>query len=199
MSVLINLLPDIRQAKLRESRRRQLVTGVSIVVWAVCGGVVLLLSLYAGGQKVLISNATRSIANEENQLKSVSGLIDAYTAQQHLASLPNLYAQRVRMTKFFQAYMEADPTDITLTSMTVDAGNTLIVQGSAGTYASVAKLARALQASNISVGTGASASNSPNFSNVTITSVGTSGASGRKGVNFSINATVESGATSGGQ
>lgn len=196
MPVLINLLPDIRQAKLRESRRRQLVTGVSVVVWVICGGAVALLSLYAGGQKVIINNYTHDIATQENQVKAVPGIIDAYTAQQHLASLPGLYSQRVYMSRFLEAYMEADPTTVTLSSMTLDSTNSLVLQGTADTYASVAKLARALAASNVTVGSGASASNTPDFSNVTITSAALQST---KGVSFSINTTVSSGATSAGQ
>jgi len=197
MPILINLLPDVRQAKLRESRRRQLVTGVSIMVWVICGSAVLLMSLYAGGQKVIINNYTHDISVQEAQLENVPGIVAAYTAQQHLAALPQLYSQRVYMTRFLQAYTEADPTTIALTALSLDASGALIVQGNSDTYASVAKLARALTASNVTVGTGAQSANVPYFSNVSIVTAGSG--NGSKGVNFTINATVASGATSAGQ
>ena len=53
MSILINLLPDLRQARLEDGRRKQLVTGVSVSIWVVCGGLLVLLSIYEGGQKIL--------------------------------------------------------------------------------------------------------------------------------------------------
>lgn len=200
MSILINLLPDLRQAKLREHRRRQLVAGVSVMIWVVCGGALVLMSLYVAGQKVIISNYTNSINNEKRQLQAVPNLLDAYTAQQHLAALPGLYAQRVYVTKFFDAYSQADPQDVTLNSLTVDSSNNLSVVGSGKTYASVAKLARALAASNVTVGTGAQAANTPYFTNVQIASVKNAGTgAGVNAVQFSISATLQSGVTSGSQ
>jgi len=103
-----------------------------------------------------------------------------------------LYSQRVYMTNFFHAYTEADPTDITLSSLTVDTSNNLTVQGLGKSYASVAKLARALTAA----GGTSSPTYQPFFTNVQITSV--AGTPGR-GVAFSIGATLQSGVTSGGQ
>jgi Tfp pilus assembly protein PilN len=196
MSILVNLLPDLRQAKLREKRRRQLVAGVSVTIWTVCGAALVLMSVYVAGQKVIINNYTTSINSQKQQLQGVPNLLDAYTSEQHLAALPGLYAQRVYVTKFFDAYTQADPKDVTLNSMTVDASNSLTAMGTGKNYAAVAKLARALSASNVTIGTGAQASNSPFFSNVQISSV--SGNAG-KGVNFTIRATLQTGATSGGQ
>jgi hypothetical protein len=196
MSILVNLLPDLRQAKLRERRRRQLVSGVAVTVWVICGGVVILMALYVAGQKVIIANYTSSINSEKKQLQAVPNLLDAYTAEQHLASLPGLYSQRVFMTKFFDAYSQSDPTVTNLESLTIDSSNTLTVQGVGPTYASVAKLARALAAMNVSIGTSAQADNTPYFSNVQITTV--TNAQG-KGVTYGISATIGSGATGGSQ
>lgn len=201
MSILVNLLPDLRQAKLRERRRRQLVAGVSVTVWVVCGVVIVLMSLYVAGQKVIINNLTNSINSEKNQLAGVPNIIDAYTAEQHLASLPGLYGQRVYMTKFFDSYTQANPQEVTLSSMTVDQSNMLTVMGTGKSYASVAKLARALAAANVTVGTGANSSNSPYFTNVQITTVRNDGTTvgNKSGVQFSITATLQSGVTSGSQ
>ncbi|HEX3082143.1 MAG TPA: PilN domain-containing protein [Candidatus Saccharimonadia bacterium] len=193
MSTLINLLPDLRQAKLKDRRRRQLVTGLGVVVWAVCGGVVVLLWLYSAGQKVIISNYTKSIADKEQSLEQVTGLVDALTANQHLASLPALYDKRVFLTKFFQAYQEADPITIALSSLQVDPAGLLTVLGTAPSYAEVAKLDRTLEASNIKVGTGAAAANSPYFMDVNITSVSKE----KDGVSFTITANLQPGVTAG--
>jgi Tfp pilus assembly protein PilN len=201
VSILINLLPDMRQAKLRERRRRQLVAGVSVMIWAVCGAIIVFMSLYVAAQKVIINNATNSINSEKKQLSDVPNIIDAYTAEQHLASLPGLYSQRVYMTKFFDAYTQANPQDVTLNSMNVDQSNLLTVNGSGKSYAAVAKLARALEAANVKVGNGAQASNTPYFTNVHIMNVQNSGAgtNSKSGVQFSIEATLQSGVTSGSQ
>ena len=194
MSTHINLLPDLRQAKLREKRRRQLVTGVSIAVWVVCGGLILALGIYSAGQKVIIDGYTKSIDDKKDQLSKTPGLIDAMTAQQHLAALPGLYGNRAYITKFLKVFSQADPVDVVLSSVTVDEQNLLTVAGEGKSYATVAKLARALEASNVEVGEGAAPGNNPYFSSVRITSVSHTGANA---VGFSLSATVQPEATHG--
>jgi Tfp pilus assembly protein PilN len=185
--VLINLLPDLRQQKLKEKHRRQLVTGASVATWVVCGVIVVGLVLTAGGQKVLISNTTKNIKEKQAQLEGTSGLLDALTAHQHLASLPALYDKRVYLTKFFTVYQETDPVNIVLSSLDVDANNLLTVHGSAPTYAEVAKLARALEASNVKVGSNAAESNAPYFTGVNIVTVDSGD---RSGVSFTITSSL---------
>lgn len=195
MSILINLLPDVHQAKAEEHKRKQLATGIAILVWIICAVVVVLLALYSAGQKVIIRNTTKSIASDKQQLQSIPGLLDALTAEYRLESLPGLYGQRVYMTKFFQAYSEADPTTITIGSLAVDTQGVLTVSGAGANYAAVAKLARAMAASNVTVGNGAALANSPYFTNVTIGSL--SSTSTTKGVNFTLTATMAPEVTNG--
>jgi Tfp pilus assembly protein PilN len=194
MNILINLLPDTRQIKLKERRRRQLMTGIALVVWAVCGGALVLLGLYTASQKILISNNTKQIADKETRLKDTTGLIDALTAQQHLTSLTGLYSQRVYLTKFLQVYSESNPAEVSLTSMSVDASNALTVNGTATTYLAVAKLARALEAQNVTLGQNAGPDNQPYFSDVSIQSVSRSNNS----VSFTLNTVVSTGVTTNG-
>jgi hypothetical protein len=49
--------------------------------------VVGLLSAYAGGQKILIATTTQHINDKKKQLQEIPGLIDAITADEHLAAL----------------------------------------------------------------------------------------------------------------
>jgi Tfp pilus assembly protein PilN len=192
MSVMLNLLPDVRQAKLRERRRRQLASGIAVLVWIICGTVIVLLTVIVTGQKVAVGVLTGQIASKTKQLQAVDGLPDALTAQQHLAALPGLYGQRVYMSKFFDAYQQADPTTITIGSMTIDSTNALVVTGTAKTFADVAKLDRAMEASNVKVGRDSAAGNSAYFTAVEIKSVG----NGSTGVTFTINATLSTDVTS---
>lgn len=193
MNLLINLLPDTRQAKQRSAHRRQLMTGVAIAVWAVCGGVIVVLSLYTASQKLLLKNATADIQKKQAQLTATTGLIDALTAQQHLGSLSTLYGQRTYMTKFFDAYTESNPSDLTLASLAIDETNQLMVSGTAKGYAAVSKLARALEAEHVLIGNGAAPTNTPYFSNVTIQSANRAS----NQISFTIVATLASGVTSG--
>ena len=194
MSLSINLLPDLRQAKLREHRRRQLATGVSVSIWIACGAVVAILSIIAAGQKVIIASTTKSIQTEESNLKQVSGLVDALTATQHLASLPTLYGQRAYISKFFTSFTQAQPATVTVSSMQIDAQGALTVIGTAPSYADAAKLVRAMQASNVTVGIGAASTNDPYFNNVNITSVDNNS---KVGVTYTISAVLAPGVTNG--
>lgn len=194
MNVLINLLPDTRQVKQRDRRRRQFVSGAAIMIWVVCGIVLLLLTLYTASQKILINNATNTIKQKEAEISGLDGLTDALTAQQHLAALPGLYGQRAYFTKFFAAYSEANPTEVALTSMNIDATNGLIVNGSAKSYAAAAKLAKALQAEHVTIGKDANqAADQPYFLNVAIQSANRSNNS----ISFTLTATLASGVTNG--
>ncbi len=193
MSVLINLLPDTRQVKQRDQRRRQLATGIAVAIWVVCGSILVLLTLYTASQKLIISNLTGQISDKQQQLEGIDGLADALTAQQHLVALPGLYAERVFFTKFFNAYGEANPQQVSLTSLTISADNTLAVNGTAPSYAAVAKLARALEAENVTVGKTANKDNQPYFTEVAIQSASRS----NNQVSFTLHAALASGATSG--
>lgn len=189
MSVVVNLLPDRRQAKVRQNQRRQLAIGIATVIGMVCGGSILALFLYSAGQKVTILALTNSIEDRKQKLQQEKGLLDALTAQQHLTSLPGLYSKRVLFTKFFEAYQASSPQAVVINSMEVDEQRTLSVDGTSPNYAEVAKLARALSGSHVTVGPGADPANRPYFESVDITT-----ATSRDGkvVTFAIIATVSS-------
>ena len=195
MSVRLNLLPDLRQAKIREANRRKLATTGTILVCAVAVGIVLVLGLYNGGQKVIINNDSNQIKSKMADLTNMSGLIDALTAQAHASSLPDLYSQRVYYSHFFAAYQAADPTDVSISSLAVDETNTMKVSGTANSYTAVAKLARALAADNLTIGTGSATTNEAYFTDISIDSVSRDDTS----VSFSLSATVATGATSNGK
>jgi Tfp pilus assembly protein PilN len=195
MSLVINLLPDLRQAKLRNKRRRQLASGVAVVIWSVCGGLIVLLSVYWAGQKAVISGYNKSITDKISQLRQIPNITDALTAQEHLAALPSLYSKRVYISKFLSDYSVANPSDVALTTLTLDTTNALKVSGTGSSYASVAKLARALEQSNMTVGPDALITNQPYFTNVAISGV-SSDAAGR--VSFTLDLQVGQGAVTNG-
>jgi Tfp pilus assembly protein PilN len=195
MSILVNLLPDIRQAKLRERRRRQLVSGVSVLVWIVCGGIVVVMVLVSTGQKLVIKTLTDDIKSNESKLQGMADLPAALTAADHLAALPGLYDKRAYFTHFLEAFELADPTDVTISNMTLDPTKALAVTGEAKSFAAVAKLARAIAAYNVTVGPDAKPNNAPYFASVNIVTA----SQDATGVSFTMKAVVSGGAFSNGQ
>ena len=194
MSALINLLPDLRQAKLKDLHRRQLVTAIAIAIWIACGSIIGVMVVISTSQIAVIGLVSKNITDKETSLGNVTGLVDALTAEQHLAALPALYSQRVYLTKFFTALTEADPNGVSLTSLNIDSSNILTVHGNAPSYSVTAKIARALAQSNVQVGTGAAPTNTPYFSDINLSNLEYND---KTGVGFTITATMAAGVTSG--
>jgi Tfp pilus assembly protein PilN len=193
MSIVINLLPDLRQKRLLEQRQRRLASVIAIMVSAISVGLVLLLVIFSVGQKVIIDNLSKDITSKEQSISSINDVTNALTAQEHLNTLPNIWAQRVFLTKFFEAYVQVNPTDVTLNGLSITSANILQVTGTAGSYKSVSKLAEAMMQENVSFGANAKATNRPYFTNVNIQSVSASD----QGSVFSITALLSSETVSG--
>jgi len=193
MSIVINLLPDLRQVRLKERRQRRLATVVSIMVASTSVGILLLLFVFAVGQQAVIDSLSKNINNKRQTLESKPSLIDALTAQQHIASLPIVWAQRVYLNRLFDAYEQANPTDVSLNGLSISVDNVIEVTGSAGSYQSVAKLAEAMSQENITFGKNAKLTNQPYFRGVNIRSASSSSS----GFTFSITASLSSEAVSG--
>lgn len=152
MSIAINLLPDTRQAKQKSSQRRKLVFAGAVAVWVVCGSILGLMIISVASETLIIKSLTSSINQKKAELERTPDIIDALTAQQHLNALPGLYQRRVYLSKFYDAYGQVNPVDVKLNALSVNATNVLTVSGTATTYASVAKLSKAMEAERITSG-----------------------------------------------
>jgi Tfp pilus assembly protein PilN len=192
--VHINLLPDARKEKLRDQNNRQL--AISAATAAVIGsiGVIVLLIVITQAQSLQIRLLSDSITKKAQQItQDIPEAQAIATVQSHLDSLGTLYAGQVRVSKFFTVLESVSNNDVSISSVSLDAGNKLTVTGVARSYNSAAKLAEAMKASNVTLGENASASNQPDFSNVLLTTL--SGEQGKVGL--SITATVATGVTNG--
>ena len=193
--VMINLLPDLRKAKLREQNTRQLAISVASATVIVSVAAIVVLVLVTQAQALQIRLLTNSISDKQAQIKrEVPAAQDIATAQQHLASLAKLYGQRPSLSKFFTVLESVANSDIALNSVSLDATNKLTVNGQAKNYQAASRLAEAMQASNIEIGANASPSNTPDFSNVLLSGLG-SDQSGK--VSFTITAQLATGVTRG--
>jgi hypothetical protein len=193
MSTLINLLPDVRQAKLQDKRNRRLAITIMLGVILFVGAVLIIAVLTIQAQNFTINALTNSIKDKKQQVASTPDVKTMLSLQARLSALPQLYSQRVLLTKLNNILSAVEPKDLALTSVSLDASNNLNITAEGKTYLGAAKLARALEQSNLSVGQGASPSNEPHFSNVTLSAVTQSDGK----TNFSITATANSGASSG--
>ena len=166
--VQINLLPDLRQAKIRDQHRRHLAVagGVGVCV-AVAAVVVILLGLRAA-QLIQISVINGQIKTRQTQLQATSHLVPALTAQQTLNTLPGLYAQRTYYTQLLTVIASLQPASLQVASIQESGANSLDISGTASSYTAVATFAQALSTGNATTKQ-YSGTQSP-FSSVTITS-----------------------------
>lgn len=194
MATAINLLPDVRQEKVKAKHRRQTAAALATVITSIAVGLVIILFLITQGQKIRISQLQASINDSQSKITGDKDAVKIVTAQQHLASLPDLYRQRVFMSKFFTVLGTVSPKDYDLETLTVDATNTIKFTGKARNYYTVAKFAKALEADNVTIGPSPNVSNSPNFTDIKLdtTSAGNDGK-----VSFTLTTTMSKEVTSG--
>lgn len=192
--VHINLLPDARKDKLRDQSNRQLaISAATAAVLASIGAIVLLVVIISA-QNLQIRLLSNSISSKAEQItQDIPEAQAVATMQRHLDSLGTLYANQVKMSKFFTVLGSVSNSDVSISSITLDATNKLTVSGTARSYNSASKLAEAMEASNVTLGENASPSNTPDFTNVLLNAL--SGESGK--VSFTITANVATGVTSG--
>jgi Tfp pilus assembly protein PilN len=193
MSVLVNLLPDIRVQKQKDQERRRLATLATGIVVAVCVVFISLMLVITMGQSTLIKKAVAQIADKKSQLTKMKDLVPALTAQAKLDSLDDLFPKRVLMSKLVIALSEVSPTTTQLTSVKYDSlDESIEVQGVSKSYSEAAKLAHALEAAHKTIGTG-SPTEEPYFTNVYLKSAELASMQ-TKGVSFTLTAKVEPGA-----
>ncbi len=194
MATLINLLPDLRQEKMRNKQRRRLAKLVASGVAGACMAILVVLFLITLGQNVRVSQLSSQIQVNQANLDNVKDLQKVVTVQQHLNSLETLYRQRIYLSKFYGVLSQLEPKEIGLQTLNLDQNNLLTVNGLARNYGSITKFVKALEASNISLGFGADSKNQPNFKDLQLTSVA---ADASNQVNFAITATMSTEVTSG--
>jgi Tfp pilus assembly protein PilN len=171
MTPQINLLPEVRQLKLKAKRQRRIVTAVSAITVGTSVLVVIVLVLVSQGQKVRIRQLTNDIQSSQSEISGTPDLAKMLTTQQNLKSLPGLYQQRILMTRFYDLLSRVSPRDMALESLAIDGQNVLKVEGRARNYALASKFAKALEASNLTFGEGADEENAPHFSEVSLGTV----------------------------
>lgn len=193
MSTKINLLPDVRQAKIQDKSRRRLAVAVMAGSVMVLIGALLLGFLTEQAQRLTINSLTNSIKDKKTQINNTPDIKTMLSLQARLAALPKLYSDRVLMTKLNKVLSGLEPSDTAFTDLSIDNNHQLTFNATGKTYLTAARIAKALEASNVSVGDGAAATNEPYFSDVQLSAVTSDSGT----TTYSVTATVNQGATSG--
>lgn len=196
MATLINLLPDIRLAKLAFKRRKRLATIIASTVSGVGVVVVVVLFFITQGQQIKINALSGEIKQSQSQVSSTPDLAKILTVQQHLNSLNGLYAQKIYLSNLYSVLSSLTPGDVAMLSLELDPQNNLKMAAQARSYGAAAKFVKAVEASNVSLGFGAGANKMPYFGNIKLTTVAADATNANK-VNFTFTATMSSEVTRG--
>lgn len=127
MAISINLLPDVRLARLRDERRRHMVLGVSVMIWVLVGVVVGGLLITYSVQKIQLDLLNKGIASDSAQIQAIPALNEALTAQQATTSLASLYSGRSYFSHFVTLLVSRLPVDVTIASLQEGQGGALTV------------------------------------------------------------------------
>ena len=99
MSVAINLLPDVRLARLRSQHLRHVATGIAVAIWIIAAIILGALLGGIGAQNLVLSNVNHQIKTDINSINNVDNLSSALSTQNALKTLPGLYASRTYYSK----------------------------------------------------------------------------------------------------
>jgi Tfp pilus assembly protein PilN len=180
----INLLPDLRQAKIRDKQRRQL--AITIAVGMVVGVAALLVLgfLIIQGQNLRINQLTNSITDKKAEIKKTSNVNEILSLQARAAALPGLFGKRLYITKLLSTLSTNQPADVAFSSFSLTQ-NSVSISATGKSYQAAARIALALQQ--------AKTNGQLDFTNVVLSAVSVSGTT----TSYSITATVNPQVTSG--
>lgn len=170
MSARINLAPEVYQKHQRDKRNKRIATSAATATGVVVGGFLIVMLLILGAQKGAIALATNDIKAKQDEIKNMTDLQDAVTAQYHLNSWSELSSKKVRMSRFFAILEEFQPQGVRVAQIELLNGTQLKINGETRSYALIDKMVKAFEAANVEIGPNASSTNSPLFSEVMVDS-----------------------------
>lgn len=140
----VNLLPDIKQQRLKAQRRKRTLVLVALIIMAVGVGLPLLTGFTIGTQQVFLSNARNNNKNGIAELKSIEGLNEALTAQNQLDAIYNLRDTGQDYVGFIDFIEKAIPQGTQISSIAVSSEGALEISGSTDDVDSVNVLVQSL-------------------------------------------------------
>lgn len=191
--VRLNLAPEVYQAAQRSKHRRALAISAAVTISLIAIGIVVVELITLGGQAVLINSLNSQIKEKQGKISAIADLPAAVTAQQNLTTLAALQSQKVYISRFFEELQKLAPQGISVSSVSITPDNQIQVSASAKSYSLVTKFTKALEASNVTVGTGAAATQQPYFSDVVLSGVSNNNGS----VDFQLTAQMSPEVTGG--
>jgi len=131
MAVLINLLPDIKQQRLRAKRRKRNMLLAAMGIMGVGIALPLISGIAIGTQRLLIEREGTRNQQGIEELKSVENINEALTAQNQLRSIYSLKDNGEDYRGFFTILESAISPNVSIQSIAIDASGVMEISGTA--------------------------------------------------------------------
>lgn len=122
----ISLVPDVKAQMVKALKLRNIILFVCILVSSVAAGVVLILSLAAGGQRLAISNQDERLSMMSKKINEYRGFSDLVTIQGQLENIDKTNSEKKVLSRIFQilsTMLYQGKDKITVSELTVNLVN----------------------------------------------------------------------------
>lgn len=119
----INLIPEVRQQKLKVQQTNKLVTSVAIIIGIVMVAVILGLAAYAGVITAQKNSVDSQIATVQNSLDTMKDLESTVSNLENgLTNIKSIIAGDKDWNKLLGLFEQYTPSDVQVTAFSVDSG-----------------------------------------------------------------------------
>lgn len=130
--IQVNLIPDVKLELVKSQRHRTFVMFGSLIVIAASVGVLVVLSTYVFGvQKVLISNATNTIKQEDEKFRDIEDIEKTVTVSNQLRHIQASHENKAMTSRIFallaEASAEGTENSVTIESFDIDTTQNSII------------------------------------------------------------------------
>ncbi len=187
MNIQVNLLPEAKLSRVRNQSKKRRYTTMAIVVLVAVAIAAILLAMLRVFLSGTYANGERRISDLKSEISKSAGLEEsATTLQQNLASFYQLNAKRSYASRIIANFFKAVPSNVTISSFSVDDKGKVTISGTTDTFADVSKFVSSIEKYNVDYLPQADLDRKAVFTDVVITSISKNEGS----TNFSISFTV---------
>lgn len=133
--IQINLIPDVKRELIHAQHMRYTAITISILTAAAAVGIVVLLGIGLGAQKLHESYARSQITSKLKKLQAVENIEYALTIQNQLSKLGEVHTNKSMNSRLFdlmRVVNPADPNSVKISTLTLDpSAKTIRIEGSA--------------------------------------------------------------------
>lgn len=151
MVAQVNLLPGLKQDKLKGKRTRQLIISIGTAAIVIGIAVPIVLFVYKSTQSLLLSRTQNSIDEKVETIRSFPDITTMLTVKDDLSDLPALYGRRVFLSELFRVLPTATPQEVKFNSLEFNGSGGFTIVGNTNSYRSVEKLFEALKQLSVEV------------------------------------------------